>query len=343
MQVAQQKNQTHQGADVIELEKARFRKVWILRLGDVSWLTPSRIVILFSALLAPISYFAEMPLVTPLILAYALGITNYLIGKQIQELEILRVVITSDAPMFPDIVYSLTHHNRFLLMLAWPLGPLIMFAINFNGPQVMHLRSGAPIDLAIFWGLLIAASFWTIMFQMVVVFLTNALTMWNLADKHTAINLLEVNTLTPYARIGMRSILIFVGGYSLIPIALADSMDYLQPVLISLFGTLPIAIALLIMPMDPIRRRLIIAKEAELLRVQAAIHGDRTALSDSPIAADANSITLSNLVLYREMIEKISVWPINFPIFVRFVVYIIIPPLAWAASAFVAKQVDAFF
>lgn len=316
------------------------RRVWILRLGHWKWLTPLRLTFIAAAVLTPVSALAGTPILTALIFAYALGITNYLINRQEDELTHLRPALTCDDARFNELLVSLSHHRRLLLAAAWVLGPVLMGAINYHGPGMTSLREGGHVDFSLIWGLSLATVFWITLFQLVVIFLSNSVTFYQVGARDVRLDLLDVGSLTPFARVGIRNILIFVGGYALLPLALFSGTEHLQAILISLLITVPIAIALLLLPMYSVRMRVGDEKAQELMRIQHAIHGDRSGLADSAICADADKIGFTGLILYRQMIQGINEWPVDFPVLARLSIYIIIPLLTWIGAALVEKLVD---
>lgn len=322
------------------LQRTNRCMVWLLRLGSISWVTPVRIFFAIAPPLLALSIISGSPVITPLIFAYAVAITIYLVNRQNRELETLRPVLTFDERSFELAKHSLSHHARTPMRLAWLVGPVVTIAINYYGPDLTALRNGVSLDIGTAYGLLLATMFWITLCQMLVVFLSNAFTFWKLGVHFTSIDLFETQTLTPFARVAIRNILIFVGGWSLIPIALAQNMAFLTPVMLAFFFTLPFAVVLLVLPMLSVRQRVAAEKEAELARLHEAIHGNRSALKDSPISEDAETITLSNLVIYRDLIEKVNEWPIDYTIVIRLIIYVVIPLLAWIGSAIVGAMVE---
>ena len=73
----------------------------------------------------------------------------------------------------------------------------------------------------------------------------------------------------------------------------------------------------LILPMRAVHRLISRLKQEELERVRAAIRGDRSALADSGIAAEAETLSLADLVAYRDLIASVREWPVQPAAFVR--------------------------
>jgi len=316
------------------------RQSWILRLNSLKWMTPFRIFMLGTIIFGPLSLAAETPILTAAMLAYLLGISNYLINKQELELRRLRPYVSCDDGVFRNIEYSLRHHRRVYLIVAWLAGPIIMLVVNYNSPGVTQFRGGGQLSFYAIWGLSLASLFWITLIQVLTIFLTNAMSISNLGLMLGKIDLLDTGALVPFARIGIRNLLIFVGGYALIPLMFFDGTQYSQAVMVSLAITGPIAIALLVLPMYRVRMRIGEEKDRELNRIQVAMHGNHEALSDSPISRDAATISFTGLILYLQMVQDISEWPLDFPVVVRLSLYIVIPLLTWFGAALAERLVD---
>jgi hypothetical protein len=273
-------------------------------------------------------------------MAYLLAIGNYLVDRQGLELRQLRGNLDCDDAAFESLLESLRYHRRDLLLAAWVAGPVMMVVINFNNPGFVKIRSGQPFDWATAWGWFIALAFWVALMQMLVVLFSNAFTFSRLGARVARLDLLDTAALVPFARVGIRNLLICVGAYAMMPLILVKGANYLPAMSITLAVSLPATIALAIIPMMSIRNRISQEKDLELARIQKAMHGDSTALSDSAISRDADHVGFTELVLYRQMIQDVNEWPVDFPIFIRLTIYVVIPLLAWIGAALVERLVD---
>lgn len=314
---------------------------WLLHLHRAPGMTPLRVTVLAGVVLTPISVLAGMPVVTPLTLAYALGISGYLILRQQAELRALAPILEAPPDMHERFRDRLVRHPRPLLWSAWLVGPLLMGVVNFTASSVQSLLAGEWPDAAGLWGLALPALFWTVFVQMLLVFFRNAWVFHRLGQRHVEIDLLDVAALAPLGRVGVRNLLIFVGGYALAPLALIDAPGAGRSILTGFLVTAPFSLALLILPVYAVHRRLVQEKRAELDRIRRALHGDRSALAGSPIGHDSEKLPVTSLVLYRETIRQVKEWPVNAPALLRLVAYVVIPVLAWIAAAVVEHWVDA--
>ncbi len=212
-------------------------------------------------------------------------------------------------------------------------------SLNIDGPGITALREGAVRSPSIWWGLSLAALFWVLACQLILITYSNSKMFASMGANLARIDLLDTGSLVPFARVGIRNLLIYFGAYALLPLIYLDGHIYLPSLLIALAVTIPYAILFLLVPMYGVRGRIAEEKRAELDRIQTAMHGNLDALNKSPIAVDAQNVGFTGLLLYRQMIQDIREWPIDVPVLVRLAVYIVIPLLTWFGAAIVERIV----
>ena len=159
----------------------------------------------------------------------------------------------------------------------------------------------------------------------------------DLAGQIERIDLLDLQTLAPFARQGLRSALLWLLLLSLVSLNAVDLVWFFSIAVIALVG----GTAVLILPVRGIHTRLRQAKQAELERVHAAIRGDPDALSGSLISAHGTSLRLSDLLAYRKFLESVREWPFDAPTMLRFALYLAIPLGSWLGGAFVERLLGA--
>lgn len=312
---------------IFRLQAGRVRSGWVLAGSALVLLTPPTLL-------------AGTPIVTPLVTAYIVGIAAYLIDRQEVELERLEPVLLRPEMVSELFERSLRCHPRWLLLLGWILGPLVMLAVNFTSQLVTALRAGEPPDLPGLWAISSALFFWVIFVQMLFVFGRNAMLFHRLGSQHVRIDLLDLRSVNPFGRIAIRNLLIFIGGLALAPLQLFSGPSYVTQIAVGSLIVLPCGVALMLLPMWAIHSRLSAEKALELQRIQDALAGSRSALAGSPIAEDAEGLSVMNLVLYREMIAGIREWPVDASAVARFAGYVVIPLLAWIGAALVERWID---
>ncbi len=67
--------------------------------------------------------------------------------------------------------------------------------------------------------------------------------------------------------------------------------------------------------------------------MRTAIRGDRSALADSGIAAEAKTLSLADLVAYRDLIASVREWPVQPTAFLRLSLLLVIPIGSWLGGA----------
>jgi len=159
----------------------------------------------------------------------------------------------------------------------------------------------------------------------------------DLAGEIERIDLLDLHALTPFARQGLRSALLWLVLLSLLALNAVDLIWFSTIAALALVG----GTAALTLPVRGIHQRIRQEKQDELERVHAAIRGDSGALSGSIIGGCEASLGLSDLLAYRSFVESIREWPFDAPTVLRFALYLLIPVGSWLGGAFVERLLGA--
>jgi hypothetical protein len=117
-------------------------------------------------------------------------------------------------------------------------------------------------------------------------------------------------------------------------LAVAPQIIWLLPMLFLMNGMM------FALPLRGIHQRLLAERNAELSRVNAAIRGDRQALRDSLVAADAATLNAVDLLAYRDHVRSFSTWPFDASALLRLGLYLGIPLLGWVGGAIVERGID---
>jgi hypothetical protein len=157
------------------------------------------------------------------------------------------------------------------------------------------------------------------------------------------IDLLDPRPLYAVGRMALRGALTWVVGLSISTLAFANpELRFRESLMV--FGpllalTLAIATAALLLPVRGLHRRIVAVKREELDRVEAAIRGDRSRLVGARIAARADSLSLADLIAYRDLVSRTHEWPFETAALRRFGFYLLIPLLSWVGGALVERFV----
>ncbi len=154
---------------------------------------------------------------------------------------------------------------------------------------------------------------------------------WNL-------DLLDLRPLAPFERERTTVALIGVVMISIVSLLM---LDLIQRSIVVPVGILLLCLAWIatnvILPLRGVQRLISRLKQEELERVAAAISGDRSALADSRLAAQAETLSLADLLAYRDTITSVREWPVRSPTLLRVFLLLMIPVASWIGGALVER------
>lgn len=101
------------------------------------------------------------------------------------------------------------------------------------------------------------------------------------------------------------------------------------------------AIGVVLFPTLVWRDKIRSKKARELALVQRAVDGDRNALQECEMAEQIGDYDLVQLLSYRREIEALSDFPFTASHARWLILYLLVPPLSWMASALAERVVDA--
>ena len=157
-----------------------------------------------------------------------------------------------------------------------------------------------------------------------------------LAREELEVDLFDLRPLDAFGRVSLRLSLLFsIGGSLLVLLELADPIDRTLPLIVIVIGgTVAFALAVLVIPVRGVRRRIRAAKRAELDRLTDALR----ALREAPGAEPGR---IADLVALRSYVEGVREWPFDAPTLRRFGLYLLIPLGSWLGGAFVERLLGA--
>ena len=161
--------------------------------------------------------------------------------------------------------------------------------------------------------------------------------MSRLAVDLKSIDLFDLAPIHPFTQQGLRHALLLMGFVAISGLMVLTETGFGLLGLVVGSAILLGAGLALALPMRGVHRRITGAKEAELGWVDEKIREQRAVLKSGQ---DRTSGDLSDLASYRELVRAVPDWPINASGYVRFVLYLLIPVVSWAAAALVERFVD---
>ena len=144
------------------------------------------------------------------------------------------------------------------------------------------------------------------------------------------LDLYRLDLLRPLARIATTDVLIVAGAMALMPLQSLDAEFRIWNYQWGLIIGVPALIGLFLIPLWGLRGRIAELKADRVAALQARFE-------------DIDPTNVEQLELHSAHIDRIAslpTWPIDLRVVTRVFVYLVIPPLAWVASALVENLVD---
>ncbi len=152
------------------------------------------------------------------------------------------------------------------------------------------------------------------------------------------VDLLDVQSLSPFARRGLRSALtwiVFSIIFSLFWVG--DTSEFNLALFIFM---LTMAIGAYIAPLAGVHNNIVSVKRSALARSRDEIRIEREIFANKNIDATPESPRLANLIAYYQLIEATREWPIDAANLLRFFMYLLIGLGSWLGGAFVELLLD---
>jgi hypothetical protein len=323
-------------------------KIWLLKL-ILPW-PYGRLLsgLLLLCVLLPVFYLGhsdDIANTTPvlfysLIIAYIIPIFSYITAKSQDALLELRPLLDLDDSAFEKMRTHLDSTSLRMIALQLGAGALLGFIhMSFIRGSALGTVSGALADQSGFVSTLGAIVVWIIMTTVISMLVQQAVVFARLGAYHVQVTLLSNHKLLPFARVSISASLAIIGALALFPLIGIESGMNLMESLPGAIATLVPLLALFIVPVWPIHRRLVATKQQQLASVNDRIE-TRLRAGDSFFPEAEVLEELAPLLLYRREIAQVSTWPFDGGNVSRLLFYLIIPPLTWAGAALIENLVD---
>lgn len=220
------------------------------------------------------------------------------------------------------------------LRRTWKLGiasGFLMGLLNTNPLEV--LRSEVPIlEGSISFGQVLM---WCLIGLLLGVRISAARAFRRIADT-VELDVLRPDRLKSIARSGVVDVAIIAGALLITPLQSLDAEFRWYNYQFGLLVGLPAAAFFLVWPIQPLHRRNRADRDARLGGLERQIH----ALGSAAPATPETSARLEALLAHRDRLRSVSTWPLSTGLLSRVVLYLVIPPVAWAGAALVERVVD---
>ena len=149
------------------------------------------------------------------------------------------------------------------------------------------------------------------------------------------VDIFEPDSYMPIGSMAVTSTLVVVGALALLSIMWIDGPVNWWTTLPAMAFFSPLVVALLLIPVLPVHRRLVSLKVDATRGAQTAVRQASTLDGSDAVAARAAALS------YRREVARLSTWPFDVPAITRVVAYAIIVPLTWAGAALIEILVNA--
>ena len=210
----------------------------------------------------------------------------------------------------------------------------------FTEPTLSRGAEQSLTNPGFLWPLLRTIAYAWFVFSLIISDLNATRIYYNMGRNRIKVELLDVQSLSPFAQRGLRSALtwiIFSIIFSLFWIGEQASRGN--------SGLLVIALAMatgaFLVPLIGVRNNINLVKRAELERLREEIRVERTiVLENNQPDEKPASPRLANLIAYHQLIDRTQEWPINAASLLRFFIYILIGLGSWLGGALVERMLD---
>ncbi len=226
------------------------------------------------------------------------------------------------------------------LAVAGIFGLLIGFGTPYLTPPVPeHLWSPASWSPEVAWHRILGPIAAVLAMFLLYAVVSVSARMSRISAGLSTVDLLDLRALQPFTRQGLTNALLVLGWVTISGLMVVTESGFGLLGLLLGLATLFIAGAALLLPLRGVHSRVRQAKEDELAWLDGRILVQRKSLRNGSI--EQASGNLADLLTYRDLVRDVPDWPIGTSSYARFVLYLLIPVLSWAAAALVERLVNA--
>ncbi len=278
-----------------------------------------------------------------LIIAYIVPIFSYITAKSQEALLELRPLLKLDDQAFEKVYTKLSSSSLRIVAIQVGAGALLgLIHMGFVRGSAVATLTEALADRSGLMSTIGAVLVWVVMTTVISMLVRQAVVFARLGAHNVQVTLLNTRKLLPFARVSITASLAIIGALALFPLIGVESGMNLIEVLPGAIATLAPLVALFIVPVWPIHRRLEKLKDQHLASVNQRIES-RLAAANAPDASCPEADVLEDLAPllgYRREVAQVSTWPFDGSNVTRLLFYMIIPPLTWAGAALIENLVD---
>ena len=279
-------------------------------------------------------YGLASDIVHSIVVGYLMAAGYYGLREAVRDLLSLRPALSCDDVEFGHMLTSLRHVVRAPLYfwtaiaLVWGFGLPLTPLYWPNPPRLwsaeMNLKQ---IEETLFVFVILR----TVGLEFVSAFLFASV-----ARRFARIELVDLRRIAPFSRRALRGVLVVMLFMAILSLLVIFDPDPTTSMIGVISGGLS-AVALFLIPLIPLQRRIQAEKLSELARIGAAIRRENAAR----IPDDEDWAPRADLIIYKQQIEQVSTWAFNTPTVVRFALYVSLGIGSWLGAAFVERGLGA--
>jgi uncharacterized membrane protein len=333
----------------------QFKKLWFVRIIELSKLSAISVATIILASILSLLYFTGMfafddsgrlihiaNIGDSLFISLWIPTTYFIVvialRRSEQQLTKLRPYLPCSDKEFTSLLLNI-YSSKKTSMLTWGIiGVLVGILTQFNGLKYIY-ENHEKVPASIYVMMVLGLCLWTLIFQVFSVLIRNAQNFGEIAKSYLEVNLVNINSTSPFSNVAIQPVLLAAGIYMLWPLKWIGSPINFSELTLPLLLTVPSLMFMLFLPLLPARRKIQQQKKTEIALLDDAINGNLSALKDSYIKRDMDRVTLPELIQFRQYIHSVNEWAIDAPALRQISLYIVLPPLTWIGAALVEQMV----
>jgi len=214
------------------------------------------------------------------------------------------------------------------------------FVLVLTDPSVSRWAEPSLTHPTFMWALIRVPLMAWLIFTLIVSDLNATRSYFRIGRSLIEVDLLDVQSLSPFARRGLRSALMWVIFSILLSLFwLGESVASPQnfPLLIVLLVMASVGFAI---PLIGVHENIRSVKRSELDRLRDEIRVERAVVVDDQSDENSDSPRLANLIAYYQLVDQSREWPIDAANILRFFIYLLIGLGSWLGAALVERLLD---
>jgi hypothetical protein len=271
----------------------------------------------------------DVALFFAILTAYMVPVHHLIMQRSLSALGSLRPCLTSEPELADHIALRLLHKSgatQLSMLLIGLTAGILHNTLIFSDAELRLTSYGSMLDVCItvlIW-IVMTATIWS---------LVECAVIFRRLTQRVRFDVLETRRLTPFGSVAVSSTLALIGAQAAFPILIIGSQTSWVSFAPGLIATGGPMILIFLLPVIPMHRRIMSAKQAALAQVSKDLEPLLT--SEKPDFA-----ALQPLLTYRQEVLSAPEWPFDTSVMGRLAIYLFIPPLTWIGAALIEILVD---